>query len=547
MDNNTKMIIAVALIAIVAVSVGVYYFTLPPAEPEPTPTPAPTAQPTPTPTAAPTPTPAPTPEPEKVLIWGTSENTVGIEGATVKATPSYIPNDMIYEKLCYYKDGEPILYPQLALSWERVEPDVWEFNLRPDVLFHDGTPWNAEAVKFNLERTIEGGKGHTFALKPVVDEVTVVSDLVVQIKTKQPIGFLPHVMAIPGATFSSPTAVAEHGEDFEQVSQAGTGPFKFVEWVQGDRIVVEDWTGYWDEMRMPKLDKIIFKHFADPATLALEIEAGNIDVAYRHLNYADWDRVAGNAHINTQQNPSQYIQFIVFNDEFEPLDNYLVRKAIAYAIDYNSLLTAAYHGDRYYSLYPPGWEVYNTAQSVIQYDPVYAQELMNQAGYPQGLPGSIPLAFRSDKPYEPLWGAVVQQNLAEIGITVELRPLDLSTFLAETLDPGLPMFFYQHQFLYADPDYSAYFCYHTDGGGARRFGINDPVLDAMIMEARQETDWPTRVTQYQQIQNYGNIDILNFALIGREQDIIFYRDNISGITLGTVNWAFDFALIDKTE
>jgi peptide/nickel transport system substrate-binding protein len=418
--------------------------------------------------------------------------------------------------------------------------------LREGVLFHDGTPWNAEAVKKNIERTLEKGMGHTFALRPVIDEVIVVSEYVVQIKTLNPIGFLDHVMAIPGATFSSPTAFELYGDDFEQVSQAGTGPFKFVEWIQGDRIVVEAWDQYWDPARQPKLDKIIFKYFADPATLALELEAGNIDVVYRHLAFADWARMVEDPAISVQRNPNQYIQFLVMNSEKPPLDNYLVRKAIAYAIDYNSLLKAGFDGTRFYSLYPPGWEVYNSAQSIFQYNPDLAKQTLADAGYPDGIPDPIDFAHRSDKPYEPLWATIIQQNLADIGIQTNIMGLDLSTFLAQTLDPGLPLFMYQHQFLYADPDYSAYFCYHTGAGGAKRFGISDPILDDMIIEAREEIDWATRVGQYQAIQNYANVDVLNFVLIGRDEDIIFYRNEITGITLGTINWMFDFALIDKT-
>ena len=137
--------------------------------------------------------------------------------------------------------------------------------------------------------------------------------------------------------------------------------------------------------------------------MALELERGTVDIAYRELNVTDWDKLQANPKVRVRRNPSMFSEFVVMNQK-PPFDKKAVREAVAYAIDYASPLTTGFRGERYYSIFPPNWDVYNDAQKIYVYNVNKAKELMAQAGYASGI-----------------WGPILQSNLAAIGDTLSKR------------------------------------------------------------------------------------------------------------------------------
>ncbi len=258
---------------------------------------------------------------------------------------------------------EPI--PWLAESWETEDSQTWTFHLREGVTFHDGTPFNAEAVAWNIDRwknpDNEYRFGRNFEYYDIefgealaIEEANVIDDYTIEIKLAAPSGVLLSKLA-EGFVFGiqSPTAIMEQGDLYGTPAgtSVGTGAFKFVEWVPDDRIILEANEDWWGDG--PKLDGLIFRSIPDNSARFAELLAGTIhhaDLAQTDLPMAQED-----PNITVYIKPSTSTGYISFQQCTEPFDKLEVRKAIAHAVNWDALIPAFYgeFGERAGSFQPP--------------------------------------------------------------------------------------------------------------------------------------------------------------------------------------------------
>jgi len=178
-------------------------------------------------------------------------------------------------------DDKVQVKPALATSYEVMSPTKVRFKLRPNVKFHDGTPFNAAAVKFTYDRALKGTPPARWAsLVGSMAGAEVVDDLTVDIVTKEPYGPILRTLAMYCMGIVSPTAVQKLGADFSR-APVGTGPFKFVEWKEGDYIALDKNPSYWETDasggKLPYLDKVLIKFIIEPSTLVAALKTGEVD------------------------------------------------------------------------------------------------------------------------------------------------------------------------------------------------------------------------------------------------------------------------------
>ena len=331
----------------------------------------------------------------------------------------------IYNRLLR-KDEAGQFVPELSSSWE-FSPDGKQlsFKLRQGINFHDGTPFNAEAVKWNYDRLLDP-KDATQAYQFFTDlqSVDVVDPYTVRLNLKGPSSVILDALAYKGGFIISPTAFKTYGEDYNQ-HPTGTGPFKFVEWIPGNRCVVTRNENYWEKdengQPLPYMDQITFRQITDDSVRIVELQTGNAHMVVR-VPAESMDIIRNDPNLVLLKSPTATTYRLYLNMRRPPFDNLKLRQAINYAFDREAMAESITPGqgevnpflilpeERYYSTYTP----YN-------YDPAKAKKLLAEAGYPNGLDVEFMMIAREpDVTIAP----VVQAYLEAIGIKTEIQPLD---------------------------------------------------------------------------------------------------------------------------
>ena len=218
------------------------------------------------------------------------------------------------------------MIPGLAESWETT-PDglTWKFALRRHVKFHDGTPFNAEAVVFNFERwmfehhpyhkgVFEYWKSMFGGFPGFVKSVEAIDEFTVEFVLEKPMAPFLANLAMPMFGIASPTAIKKHGDDYFK-NPVGTGSFRFREWRKDDRVVLERNPDYWGEKAL--LDRVIFRSIVDNSARLLELQAGSIDLM-EFLNPDDIPTVKNDPNLQLILRPSMNVGYLWWNVEKEP-------------------------------------------------------------------------------------------------------------------------------------------------------------------------------------------------------------------------------------
>lgn len=465
------------------------------------------------------------------LAFGTSADPVVLDGALVSDGESLRAIDQMLEGLVTLEPGGTTVVPGLATDWEISEDaQSYTFNLQEGVKFHDGTDFNAEAVCFNFDRwfnfpkpfqqadasyyyqTVFGGfKGNPDAL---YDSCEAVDELTVTLNLTRPSTSLLGALALTNFTIASPTALQEFGADEGKINAdslfqptgtygtehpTGTGPFKFVEWTRGDRLVMERNEDYWGDFE-GNIDELIFVPIADGAARLQALQTGEIQ-GYDLVDPQDYETISGDENLQLINRPAFNVGYIGFNQAIEPFEDQAVRQAFAHAINRQEIVDAFYagQGEVAKEFMPPELEGYADDVTEYEYDPDKAKQLLEDAGYT--LPVPIDFAYPTDvsRPYMPdpqaNYEAMVS-DLEECCFKVETKSAVWSPDYLGNVDTG---------------KYGAYLLGWTgDYGDADNFigtffqteqpawGFQNDEIFGCLNEAESEIDPDTRITMYQE-------------------------------------------------
>lgn len=431
------------------------------------------------------------------IIFATDTDPVSMDPIMSNDGPSMIVWNQIYDTLLFVDVESRELMPGLAESWESVDEYTTRFNIRQGVEFHDGTPLTAEDVVFSISRLIDPEKQSPAAfLLSMVEEVTEEDEFSVLVRTKEP--FAPLLFHFTHLTTSivPKDQVQEHGEEFFR-NPIGTGPFQFASYTRGDRVELEKHAEYWQGAPLP--DRVTIRIIPEPATQVAELEAGGVHIAF-NLPRIEVDFLDMRDDIDVYSTVGWGIMCLTFNMEREPFTDVRVRQAFNHAIDRELLAEFVY-----YDLAMPASQIsspivfgHNPDLEPAKYDPEKSQQLLEEAGFPDGLETTI-LLWSMDE-YVRLAEAI-QGMLAEVGITAHLDVVEFGAGLdlqyAGEFDVtmrgwGCPTL---------DSDYNLHALYHSDSWppGSNWGSYKNEEVDDLIIQARISSDLDAREKMYHRV------------------------------------------------
>jgi len=414
----------------------------------------------------------------------------------------------MYEGLLKFADGTLDPAPALAESWSVSEDGlVYTFKLRSGVVFHDGTPFNAESVKFNLDRAYltdhpfhgTGPFPLTSLLGPITsveapDETTVVVTYSSQ--------FAPALSAFAGSPGMicgvSQAAVEQYNTEFARRG-CGTGPFKLTSWQPNQQIVLEANPDYWGEKAL--LAGIVYKPIVEEAVRVNEIITGSSDL----LVEVPSENVPGfrnDPAVQFFEQDAGHLWFLNLDQRVKPFDDKRVRQAMNYAINKQAICDNVLQGTAIVSagIFPPAFGgAYDPDLAPYPYDPDKARELLAEAGYPDGFTVKFGVTQNGSGLLSPvLMGAAIQADLAAIGVTAEIETMEWNAYLARVLADMSGFEIIEMAYNVFFPDMHPTLGLET-GGAFNSSHYSNPRLDELLAEARQTTDADARNALYREL------------------------------------------------
>jgi len=377
-----------------------------------------------------------TPEPTKaapaeegapnVFVYGHGTTFPDIDPAVSFSNDSVVVSNC-YETLAFYNPpgSAELLSPLLATSWEANDDATeWVFHIREGVTFHNGDPLNAEAVKGALDNTMELGAGAAYIWDPV-EEIEVVDDYTVKFKLSYAAPLDLVASSGYGAWIYNPTVYKEKGTEwFNEGHCAGTGPYTIESRERGSRLIMTRNEDYWGGWREGQFDKVVFEVREDNVVLQQMIEAGAANFTYGVPpdNLAALD---ARDDIVVYTNPSFQNLVGLLNTQKPPLDNKLVRQALAYSVPYAQFIEGVMgtRATQAYGPVPAGMWGYSKDLFQYTYDLDKAKELLAEAGHPDG-GFDLLYTFATGDMDEQQLGELWQAELAKLGINLEVQALN---------------------------------------------------------------------------------------------------------------------------
>ncbi|MHA3020486.1 ABC transporter substrate-binding protein [Mycobacterium sp. BMJ-28] len=379
--------------------------------------------------------------------------------------------------------------PALAQSWD-TSPDqlVWTFHLRPGVTFHDGSPLTAADVVYSYRRIIDGKLANADKFSAVTD-VSAPDEHTVRIAVARP---TPNLLTNLGG-FKGMAIVQRRNVEDGQIAThpVGTGPFAFVGQKSGDSITLRANPRYWGGA--PKIPGVTFRFIGEPSTALSALQAGEID----WTDTVPAQRVAqlrNDDSLRLAVTPSNDYWYLALNQARAPWNDVRVRQAIGYAIDRPSIVQATSYGTaKANQLAVPEGNTWFVPYDRYRRDLDKARGLLRQSG---AAPKSMDLLVTSEYPQTVTAAQVIADNLAPLGITVNIRTVDFATWLDEQNSGHFDMLM-MGWLGNIDPD-DFYYAQHHTGGANNAQKFSDPRVDKLLDAGRTQTDQRVRQQDYAQ-------------------------------------------------
>ena len=371
-------------------------------------------------------------QPASTLVVGLVAEPVGLDPAQVTDLNSNRVGRRVVETLVAFADESTQIVPGLAESWTISNDGLaYTFKLRRGITFHDGTPFNARAVAFSIERQIvPDHPAHKLGKYPFaayffgnVKAVEAMDEGTVRFVLKEPRASFLAILTAGAASIVSPTAAMKAGQDYT-ASPVGTGPFRFVAWDRGQRVVLEKNPAYW---RHPvQVDRVIYRPITEDQARLTELLTGGLDL----IVGTPPDFVAqleNHPKVTLQKQVGAHVWYLGFNNTKKPFDDKRVRQALNYAVNKEAIVRDVLKGTGAVSKGPvlPGTWGDEARLKPFPYDPERARKLLAEAGLAAGFSTTLWVPESGSGMQSPVaMSTIIQSNLKAVGVNVTLQTME---------------------------------------------------------------------------------------------------------------------------
>lgn len=414
-------------------------------------------------------------------------------GATDR-TASAVYNN-IYDTLLV-ADSEGNILPNLA-SYELIDDTTYEFKVFKGIKWHNGDELTARDVAFTMKKGCETPITNYIwgAIDP--DTIEILDDYTLRVSTREPAPALLALMTALPATILNEKYVTEVG-DGSGTAPIGTGPYKLVSWDRGNSIVLERFEDYHGEA--PDVSKVTFRFIPESTNRTIELEGGTCDLAY-DIPVSDLDRIKDNPNLTLFSGGGNSVTYVGFNCQKAPFDNVAVRQAIASAIDVQGIVTAVMRGNGIVATNPiaPDIKYFNSDIKLRTPDVEGAKAALAAAGYPDGLSTVIWTDERKDRLDI---ATILQAQLAEIGVTAEIKVAEWSSHLTSCYNGEIDMYVFGWSCACPDPSiiFNSVFNSQMLGQGGNCSRIVDERIDELLAIGNTSMDDAERGAAYKELQ-----------------------------------------------
>jgi len=446
------------------------------------------------------------------LVFAQADDAVSLDPNDIEDGFSVNIDSNMFDTLVRFRADGTQVEPSLAESWSvSADGKTWTFKLRAGVKFHDGTPFNAEAVKFTYDRQINNKHPYFPGAAPYasfsyqnVTKVDAVDAQTVRFNLSAPFAPFLTNMAMFSTAIVSPTAVKKYGKDFFK-NPVGTGPFRFVEWVKKDHVTLAANQDYW--AGRPCVDRLIARAIPDNTVRLLELENRSVHVIDQ-VNPPDYERIRKNKDLVLFTGPGLNTGYIALNVEKSPFNDVRIRRAVNHAVNKAALIRAFYAGvgAPAKNPIPPTIWSYNDAVPAYEFSVEKAKQLLAEAGYPNGFSTDLYWPNRA-RPYltqPPKIAEALQAQLAAAGIRARLVTFEWGTYLEKIRNAEHSMAIIGWIGDNGDPDNFLYVLLDKDNaekGKANNYAFyKSEALHSLLIKAQQVGEQSQRAALYRQAQ-----------------------------------------------
>lgn len=424
------------------------------------------------------------------IIIGINSDATALDPLHINDTVTMSILSNVYEPLVRMTTDSEIV-PALATDWT-ISPDGLEytFTIRTDATFHNGDPITVEDIKYSIDMAVESS--YTGPYMNFIDHTEIIDDSTVKIVLQY--AYAPFLALC--TTYSQIVKEDFYTDGGTMMSKEpiGSGPYKFVSWAQGDKIVFEAYEGYY--AGTPDITQLTYKIISNSTTATIALETGDIDM-YINVAAADIPSLEANSEITLLKEPSSAFYFIGLNMQDEKLSDIRVRQAIAKCVDRDALIIGALDGNgvKTTTFIAEGLPGYTEGFDPLPYNIEEAKALLTEAGYPDGFEMTISVPESRSAHAQ-----MIQADLKKIGINLKIGIVESGAFWDALENGDYEMMIMGWSYVVMDSDVGYYSLYRSDDMAGNYVRFSDARVDELLQNGRISTEASERAAIYSEIE-----------------------------------------------